>query len=237
MEHSTGVGVLDKLDLIFTALMQSPCSLSQLVDRTGISRPTAHRLASAMATLGYTERNQNGEFQLGPRIAELAGRSTADWLVRTATPILTTLRDETGQSAQLYRQLGSTRLCVASVEPVTGLRDSVPAGTLLPMTAGSAAQVLLAWQAPDVRAELVAQARFGDEDLIAVQKRGWSHSIAERDAGLASVSAPVFNNAGEVVAAVSVSGSVASFGSDITAAMVPPLLHAATSLTALIQLH
>jgi DNA-binding IclR family transcriptional regulator len=76
------------------------------------------------------------------------------------------------------------------------------------MTAGSAAQVLLAWEAPDDVADIVARARFSAGMLTTVRRRGWAASVAEREAGVASVSAPVFDGEGRVVAAVSVSGPI-----------------------------
>jgi DNA-binding IclR family transcriptional regulator len=44
--------------------------------------------------------------------------------------------------------------------------------------------------------------------LVAVRRRGWAASAGEREAGVASVSAPVFGADGRVVAAVSVSGPI-----------------------------
>ena len=49
-------------------------------------------------------------------------------------------------------------------------------------------------------------------DLAAVRKRGWAESVGEREAGVASVSAPVFDGSNLVVAAVSVSGPIDRLG-------------------------
>jgi DNA-binding IclR family transcriptional regulator len=86
------------------------------------------------------------------------------------------------------------------------LRDTVPVGADLPMTAGSAAQVLLAWS-PAGEAP-ASGAKFSPATLAAVRRRGWAASVGEREAGVASVSAPVFDATGGVVAAVSVSGPI-----------------------------
>ena len=83
---------------------------------------------------------------LGPRIAELASAAGEDRLLAVAQPVLVQLRDLTGESAQLYRRQADIRVCVAAAERASGLRDTVPVGAALPMTAGSAAQVLLAWE-------------------------------------------------------------------------------------------
>jgi DNA-binding IclR family transcriptional regulator len=94
-------------------------------------------------------------------------------------------------------------VCVAAAELGSGLRDTVPVGASLPLTAGSAAQALLAWTPDD---PLLARAAFTPRTLADVRRRGWAQSVAEREAGVASVSAPVRGSGGSVVAAVSVSG-------------------------------
>lgn len=116
-----------------------------------------------------------------------------------ALPTLRRLRDDTGESAQIYRRKGNRRLCVASVEPATGLRDTVPEGAVLTMSAGSAAQVLAAWSD--------GPSAFDAKALNAVRNRGWADSVAERESGVASVSAPVLSG-GRVIAAVSISGPI-----------------------------
>ena len=65
---------------------------------------------------------------LGPRLAELATAAGEDRLLAVAQPILIQLRDLTGESAQLYRRQGDSRICVAAAERATGLRDTVPVG-------------------------------------------------------------------------------------------------------------
>lgn len=89
-----------------------------------------------------------------------------------------------------------------------GLRDSIPVGATLTMEAGSAAQVLLAWEEPDRLHRGLHGAKFTATVLSGVRRRGWAQSVAERDAGVASVSAPVRGPSGRVIAAVSISGPV-----------------------------
>lgn len=231
MDQSTGVGVLDKIDLILSALEAEPLALADLAAATGLPRPTTHRLATALVALRYLEREDAGLFALGPRLAELAGSRGDDWLVTVAAPVLTRLRDQTSESAQLFRRRGRERLCVATVEPSSGLRDSVPAGTSLPMTAGSAAQVLCAWDSSERTNDLVARAKFSAHDLARVRKRGWAHSAAEREPGLASISAPVFGGDGEVLAAVSISGPLERIGRTANSTLAHAVIEAASQLS------
>ncbi|MDQ1688380.1 MAG: hypothetical protein QOK42_1355 [Frankiaceae bacterium] len=200
--------MLDKAVLVLGSLEEGPASLATLVERSGLARPTAHRLAVALEHHGLVARDAAGRFTLGPRLSQLASTAGEDRLLSVAQPVLVRLRDTTGESTQLFRRRGSVRLCVAAAERSSGLRDTVPVGSVLPMTAGSGAQVLLAWEDMEEVADLVEEARFPVTSLTAIRKRGWASSVAEREAGVASVSAPVFGPDNRVVAAVSVSGPI-----------------------------
>ncbi|MFL6138054.1 MAG: IclR family transcriptional regulator [Frankiaceae bacterium] len=208
MDSASGVGVLDKAVLVLGCLEAGPTSLAGLVARTGLSRPTAHRLAVALEHHRLVSRDAQGRFQLGPRLRELATAVPGDLLLSAAPVILNRLRDITGESVQLYRREGNVRRCVAVADRTTGLRDTVPVGATLPLTAGSAAQVLLAWEPRVVAAGLLESAAFTFAALAGVRRRGWAQSVAEREPGVASVSAPVHTPDGTVVAAVTVSGPV-----------------------------
>jgi DNA-binding IclR family transcriptional regulator len=107
-------------------------------------------------------------------------------------PALTRLRDETGESVQLYVREGDRRVCIAALESPHGLRTIVAMGASLPLDVGSAGRILAA---PP-----------GTES--APNRRQWAESVGEREAGVASVSAGVLGADGVPVAAVSVSGPI-----------------------------
>ncbi len=218
---SSGVGVLDKAAIVLGALEAGPATLAQLVATTHLARPTAHRLAVALEFHRLVARDMQGRFILGPRLAELASAAGEDRLLAAAGPVLAALRDHTTESAQLFRRQGDQRICVAAAERPMGLRDSIPVGATVSMLAGSAAQVLLAWEEPDRLHRGLHGANFTATVLAAVRRRGWSQSVAEREPGVASVSAPVRGPSGRVLAAVSISGPIERMGRQ------PGRLHAA----------
>lgn len=206
MNQSSGVGVLDKAALVFTALESGPATLAGLVTATGLSRPTAHRLAVALEHHRLVTRDLQGRFMLGPRLTELSSAAGEDRLLAASGPVLARLRDITGESTQIFRRHGDYRVCVAAAERPTGLRDSIPVGSRLTMLAGSAAQILLAWEDPERLQRALDGAAFNAAALASIRRRGWAQSIGEREPGVASVSAGIRSPAGKVVAAVSVSG-------------------------------
>jgi DNA-binding IclR family transcriptional regulator len=185
MDSVSGVGVLDKAVVVLGALEEAPVTLAELVERTGISRATAHRLAVALEAHGLVRRDDDGRFCLGLRLIGLghaAAESVPVWAA--ARPALAWLHQQTGESVQLYVVDGDARVCVESIESDRELRTIVPVGARLPLTAGSAAKVLR-----------------GDPGE-------WAASVGEREEGVASVSSPVHDRSGRVVAAVSVSGPI-----------------------------
>lgn len=174
---------------MLTALEAGPRSLGALVESTGLSRATAHRLAVALEAHGLVRRDEEGRFALGVRLVSL-GRAAAEAipLARAAAPALAELRDRTGESVQLYVREGDRRVCIAALESPHGLRTIVPMGASLPLGVGSAGRLLAG----------------ADADT----SKAWVESVAEREAGVASVSAPVRGPDGRIVAAVSVSGPI-----------------------------
>jgi DNA-binding IclR family transcriptional regulator len=218
---------------ILRAVADEPASLAELVARTELPRATAHRLASALEAHRLLRRTSAGAWAPGPALAEL-GRGGAD-LSELAGRHLAGLRDATGESAQLYVRDGGSRVCVAAAERSSGLRDTVPVGARLPLTAGSAAHALLAFAPAEEVTALLPAASFTARTLLDVRRRGWAHSVAEREPGVASLSAPVRDGAGGVLGAVSISGPVERLGRRPSPEVVSAVLEAAVAISRAIR--
>jgi DNA-binding IclR family transcriptional regulator len=200
--------VIDKVARLLESLRSGPLDLAELQQASGLPRATAHRLVVALEQHHLVRRDARGRFCLGFELVAL-GRAAAEQfgLGELATPALQRLRDTCGESVQLYVREDDTRRCVVSLQSPHALRWIVPEGSVLPLGVGSAGRVL-------------------DESTGAGAAAGWVESVEEREPGVASVSAPVFDRSGRVIAAVSVSGPVerltrapgARFGDDVVAA-------------------
>ncbi len=224
----SGVGVLDRSMTLLELLGDGPRSLRSLAEASGLPRPTAHRLLVALESHGLVRRDAGGAFRLGPRLTELALRAGHGVELGTlAAGVLARLHDQTGESVQLYLRSGDRRLCVAARDAGAGLRDSVPVGALLPLDAGSGGKILLAWSDDADRFPAVPPA-----ELDAARRRGWASSIAEREPGVASVSAPVLR-AGTLVGALCVSGPASRLGSSPGRRLAPVVVAAAQELAAM----
>jgi len=223
---TSGVQVLDRAVLVLdTVAHAGQCSLLELQRATDLPRPTVYRIAVGLERHGLLARDTDGRFVLGHRLAAwgaAAGRGLAD----AARPLLARLAEETGESAQLYVREGDRRVCIAVHERPSGLRDTVPLGAVLPLDRGSGGKVLLAWAVDASRFTVSAR------ELAAVRARGWAASVGEREAGVASVSAPVFDGSESVLAAVSVSGPIDRLGPNPGRRMSAAVAAAARDLAA-----
>jgi DNA-binding IclR family transcriptional regulator len=202
----SGVGVVDKAVAVLRALERlGSANLADVQAATNLPRATAHRLLMALESHGLVRRDGDGRFGLGLGLIAL-GRAASDAfpLADFARPVLVELRDRTGEGVQLFVREGGGRRCLVSLQSAHGLRWIVPEGAVLPLRVGSAGRVLAGETGPD----------------------GWVASVEEREAGVASVSSPVLDEQGDVVAAVSVSGPLgrmsrrpgARFGAEVVAA-------------------
>ncbi|HVU91747.1 MAG TPA: IclR family transcriptional regulator [Jatrophihabitans sp.] len=230
-QPSSGIGVVDKSVAILAAVAKEPRALADLVAATDLPRATAHRLAVALEVHRLLARDAEGRFVLGPQVGELAA-ALPDPVVTAAGPVLAWVRDECGESAQLYRRDGAERVCVAAAERSHGLRTTVPVGSRLPLTAGSGAQVICAWSDPATLGDVLAAAEFPERSLAEVRRRGWAQTVGQREAGVASVSAPVLGPDGGLLAAISISGPIERLGRSPGTRFAPVLIAGARRITA-----
>ncbi|NUL47380.1 helix-turn-helix domain-containing protein [Cellulosimicrobium funkei] len=163
-----GNRMLERVAAILDAVETGPASASGIARRTELSVSTVHRLALSMTELEFLRRDSDGRFRRGARFVRSA-------LENAAMPILTSLREETDETAQLWIRRGGDRLCLGSVDSSHTLRATLPPGTRQPLPAGSAGRLLA----------------LEEDAWEQIRERGWVESVGRRTPGLGSVSAPV----------------------------------------------
>ena len=138
---------------------------------------------------GLLARDDDGRFRLGGRLVGWGAQAAARGRARGRGPA----RARPASSTRPGRARSSTcarathRVCVATHERASGLRDTVPLGAVMPLTKGSGGKVLLAWARRPRPSSTVARGRA----RRGARARGSPQSVGEREAGVASVSAPV----------------------------------------------
>jgi IclR family pca regulon transcriptional regulator len=216
-------------------------SLSDVARRTGLTRAAARRFLLTLAELGYV-RTDGRLFALTPRVLELGYAYLSSLsLPEIAAPHLEALVREVQESASVSVLDGADVVYVARVPTSRIMTVAITIGTRLPAFATSMGRVLLAALPPDERARLlsaaparpltertITDAEALERELDAVREAGYCVVDQELELGLRSISVPVRDRAGEVVAAVNVSTRAGS--RDVVREVLPALRACATAI-------
>jgi DNA-binding IclR family transcriptional regulator len=245
---SSGIGVLDRCVLVLEAVEAGARTLNDVTGATGLTRPTAHRLLLGLERHDLLTRVGGLGYRLGPRLLRMSAVAMRELPMRDlAHPALERLARTTGESAQLYVRAGDRRVCIDTVESTNELRTIVDIGASLPLTAGSAGKIFLAWdQGADLERVLAGyrpltpgapDAAGFRRSLVSILRKGWASSIGEREPGVASVSAPVLGTGTLPVAVVSISGPSSRLGASRAATFAPAVQEAAREIRQALGYH
>ena len=162
-----------------------------------------------------------------------------------ARPVLRSLMEQTGETANLGVAQADQVLFVSQVETHESIRAFFPPGTLSPLHASGIGKALLAFMDEDQCKRILKQTdreRFTEHtlcdagllaaDLEAIRARGFSIDGEEKNLGMRCIAAPVFNHYGEAVAGLSVSGPTSRVSPDRIAPFAEAVKAAAAALTA-----
>ena len=221
-------------------------SATAVAGRLGVARSTAYRYLQSLVASRFLEEAPGGGFRLGLRVLEIARLARRSYgLSEIALPAMTALSERTGETVLLTRRVGDLVVCVDTAEsghrPV---RISYERGSSLPLNAGASALVLLAWSPPEEARGLLVAAplkRFTPSTLVdvdalmerleAIRAAGFAISRAELDPDVLGVGAPVRDDAGQVVAAVSVAALASRVTGEAEADIVSHVLAAAQDIS------
>lgn len=190
---------------------------TEIAARLGVARSTGYRYLQSLVATGFIEETPGG-FRLGPRIFELARSARVGLgLSEIALPAMRSLAARINETVLLTRRSGRSVVCLDLVEASHAVRLSYERGHVLPINAGAAAEVLLAWADPHEVTAVLEQApleRFTartltDPDKLRarfarIRKRGVALSHGELDDHILGVAAPIRNGTGAVCAAISI---------------------------------
>ncbi|MFM1654906.1 IclR family transcriptional regulator [Brevibacillus sp. B_LB10_24] len=178
--------------------------LSELSRILDLPKATVLRLARTLENKGYLiQHDENHTYRLGPKVLGLGNvfLSNLDFRM-VALPLMKDLRDRTQETVSMYIVIDKQRMCVQRVESHHTLQPAIHIGDYLPLDRGSAGKLLIVYRNIEPSIE-----RMNPGEVKQILENGFAVSIEEREQGLSSISAPIYNNKGEVIAALSVSGS------------------------------
>lgn len=202
-------------------LAENSLSLAVISKATGLAPSTVSRLLSCLVSIGVLARNEDRSFSIGRELYMLGTAITSHFVPRmVAYPYMKDLRDETKETVTLYGIDRGYRVCYEHIPGTLTHRCSVRVGEKLPLWAGAAGKVLLAYADEDtVERETDKLAKITDAtitdretlmgDLASIKCRDFSVSRGERDDGILSVAVPIFDRDGRSPLCISLSAPAA----------------------------
>uniref|UniRef100_A0AAU2AIG5 IclR family transcriptional regulator n=1 Tax=Streptomyces sp. NBC_00093 TaxID=2975649 RepID=A0AAU2AIG5_9ACTN len=237
--------MLEKAALIIESFRPDGGSfrLSELSERTGLPKPTVHRLAADLVGLGWLERS-GAEYRLGAKLFELGSLVPHRLDLReTALPFLQDLFEATHETVHLGVREG---LEVVYLERIHGHEASwLPSriGGSLPLTCTGVGKALLAFSGAELMEEVLSRplpsltphsitdpARMRTA-LEKIRVSGLAYEEQEAALGMSCIAAPVFEG-GTTVAALSVAVPRARFS---PAQLAPAVRTAALGLSRVLR--
>lgn len=216
--------------LLFLDSNDTSLGVTTIARRLGLSKAVVHRILVSLVSRGLLVPDRGTRrYRLGPAAAAVGARALRELDPRTiALPVLRRLRDATRETTTLSLVVGDWRVYVEQVESPQEIRMLVEIGRRFPMHAGASSKAILAWlpeedQArllslplPPLTARTITDVDLLRQELYRIRAEGVATSSGERQAGAASVAAPLLGLDGHAVGAISVCGPVERFGAEQT---------------------
>jgi IclR family pca regulon transcriptional regulator len=224
-------------------------TLTEVAGRSGLSRAGARRILLTLEALGYV-RSEGKLFSLTPRILDLGFAYLSSMPIwNLAEPVMEALVEQVKESCSAAVLEGTDIVYVLRVPTHKIMSISLGMGSRLPAYCTSMGRMLLsALPEAELMQCLAASERTartkhtvtGMEDLVAriaqVRKQGWSLVNQELEEGLVSMAAPITNRAGDMVAALNISGQAnRTSAKAMQETMLPQLLAAAQTMSRMLS--
>lgn len=201
-------------------------ALDEIAERAGLPRMTAYRMIRTMESAWFLVRDPvTNRYHLGPAL--LASTYLSEGYAELAAivrPYLHDLAERTGEAATLAIEVDGVAVSVDMVDTPRPFRREVAVGRIIGDTANANGKVFAAFKPPAEREAILAQERpqltlntITDpaslaRELDSVAKDGVAFDLEERNMGTCAVAAPVRDQLGKVIAAISVVAPTGRFG-------------------------
>ncbi|GIX15568.1 MAG: transcriptional regulator [Paracoccaceae bacterium] len=220
-------------------------TLSETAEETGLAPSTAHRILTTLESERFVRYDSTlGLWQVGVAAFSVGGAFARNReVVSLARPFLRRLSELSGETANIYVESGGEVVCMAQMESRHTMRAITQVGGRVRMHWSAAGKVLLATMEdaeirrildrqgmPRATPRTITSPEAMMREIAAIRRSGFARDDEEYAEGLRCIAAPVFDENGRAVAAVSVSGPTQR----ITRERIPALESSLGELAAMI---
>jgi DNA-binding IclR family transcriptional regulator len=221
-DQKSPIQVIERMMKLLDVLAEhpEPLGLKQVAQYTGLHPSTAHRILAAMAADRLVDRIEPGSYRLGMRLLELGTLVRSRISVRElALPVMRELHAQTGETANLsvrhddeivYVERTSSGRSAMRIVHMIGARAPLhvtAAGKLFLLEEGFGKLRDYAKRtglAPHSRNSITSLPLL-ERELERIQRQGWATDNEEAEIGVRCVAAAVRDDAGQLIAALSLS--------------------------------
>lgn len=228
--EQTGVRAVERAADILISLGKAERSLADLSREVGLNKATVLRILASLERKGFVLKDKHtGKYAIDVGLWGLFSGALyrRQGLVKIALPFMKDLWEQTGETITLYIRKGSDRVCIAELPSVQPLRYTAGLGQTVPLYAGSPGKLILAYLPPEelnaileekellpLTKKTITNKNVLLAELEQIRKQGWSTSFGERIEGVSSLSVPIFDGKGEILASLNILGPYVRLGED-----------------------
>lgn len=216
------IPVIDRMMELLGAVEQrdTGMTISDLIVVLGLPRTTVYRILNTLQRHDMVRRDDTGAYHLGPRLLSLASRVVARSsdldIAAICQPVLDKLASELGDGVKLSVLDGEGILVLAAAAGRREYALTVAPGQRMPIHAGAASKLLLAYLEPDeldmwlnkplvgYTSKTITDPKRLRSELIRIRRLGWAQDKGENAPSIQAYAAPVFTKSGKMVAALSI---------------------------------
>jgi IclR family transcriptional regulator, acetate operon repressor len=248
-QASPGTQVIDRGAQLLALVLESeaPRPLGELAADAGLPKSTASRLLGALERNGLVEQDGlRGAFRAGPVMARYAGRGiSARRIVEAAERPMAALADATGETINVAVAAPGGVEHLAQVESRHYLGTSHWVGRRVPYHCSANGKVLLAFAASGaaegpleaLTSRTITEPVLLAAELATVRRESFATAVDELELGLSAVAAPVLDESGRAIAALSISGPTLRLSPRRVAELRPIVIKQARALAELLGHH
>jgi DNA-binding IclR family transcriptional regulator len=194
----------------------------EIARKLNISKSAAHRLLTTLVSEGFLYKDpQKKLYSLGGSVLSLTNIVHSQLnIIKDATPILNVLTEKTGECSHLAILEEKEVIYLQKIECEHPVRLHTHIGKKNPAFCTSTGQVMIAYlslqEAERIlddslsafTAKTITDRRLLKEKFNQIRNQGYAFANQELEEGVLGISAPIFNEKQEVMAAVTVAGPV-----------------------------
>jgi len=216
------------IELLFLVAQQGELGVTELARRSGNTKARAFRLLATLEEKGLVQRKMPlATYTLGYGALMLGTAAHGQLsLVNVAGQLLEQVGKECNESVLVRIRDGAETVCIAWWDAPHAIRIHSQLGDRRSLGAGASGKLLLAHAPPELREQVLLQARerytFNtiteraelEAELARIVEQGISISVSERSAGTLAIAAPIRDAGGEVIASLSMTAPTTRVAAD-----------------------